>query len=150
MTPPNVLDVLIEGARKARDHAGRALAEDRRSQQLTARQLDTLRHYRLEYHAQLGAALTHGINVGALNNYQRFIDSLDVAIGSAGQQLRQHTSKVHASQQRWKQEQRQLSSYDTLANRRAARACLAETRREQLRSDEANTNVHARRQSAAP
>lgn len=149
MTPSNVLDTLIEESRKSRDHAGRILADDRRAQQLTARQLDTLRHYKREYHAKLSDALAHGMDVGALANYQRFIHSLDNAIGSAGRQLQQDTSSVHASQQRWKQEQRQLCSYDTLASRRAARACQAETRREQRRSDELNNNAHARRQAGA-
>lgn len=149
MTPSNVLDTLIEESRKSRDHAGRVLADDRRAQQLTARQLDTLKHYKHEYHAKLSDALAHGIDVGALNNYQRFIDSLDSAIGSADRQLQQDTSNVRASQQRWKQEQKQLSSFGTLADRRAARASQAEARREQRRNDELNTNVHVRRRADA-
>lgn len=149
MTPSNVLDVLIEESRKSRDHAGCTLAEDRRTQQLTARQLDTLKHYKHEYHARLGDALVRGIDVGALHNYQRFIHSLDDAIGSAGLQLQQNTDRVHVSQQRWRQQQRQLSSYDTLATRRGARLDLAESRQEQRSHDELSNNVHARRQSGA-
>lgn len=148
MTPSNVLDTLIEERRKSRDDAGRVLADHRRAQQLTARQLDTLKHYKHEYHAKLSDALAHGIDVGALDNYQRFIHSLDNAIGSAGRQLQQDTSTVQASQQRWKQEQKQLSSYGTLADRRAARATRDEAQREQRRSDEMNNNTHARRQSS--
>ncbi|MGH8153329.1 MAG: flagellar export protein FliJ [Rhodanobacteraceae bacterium] len=146
MTPSNVLDTLIEESRKSRDHAGRALAEDRRTQQLTTQQLDALRHYKHEYHAGLGNALVRGIDIGTLHNYQRFIHSLDDAIGNAGLQLQQNTDRVHASQQRWTQQQRQLSSYDTLATRRAARLDLAESRREQRSNDELSNNMHARRQ----
>lgn len=143
----NPLDTLIEESRKARDKAGRTLAEDRRTQQQTARQLDTLTHYKQEYHRRLHDALMEGLDVGLLNNYQSFIHSLDDAIGTAGVRLQQHSNKVSTSQQQWRQRQKQLSSFDTLASRRDAREQLKQVRQEQRRSDEATNNAQARQRS---
>jgi len=143
----NPLDALIEESRKSRDKVGRTLAEDRRTQQQTARQLDTLTHYKQEYRRRLHDALMDGMDVGLLNNYQSFIHSLDDAIGCAGVRLQQHSNKVSASQQQWRQQQKQLSSYDTLASRRTAREHLKQTRQEQRRNDEATNNAQARQRS---
>lgn len=150
MKTSNPLDTLIEQSRDARDHAGQVLAQDRRAERLTAQQLDTLQTYRQEYHRKLHAALMAGMNVGELNNYQRFMQSLDVAIGNAGTRLQQNNNKVSSSQQQWRQQQRQLASYDTLANRRATREQSRQTRQEQRRSDEATTNTQARQRSRHP
>lgn len=143
----NPLDTLIEESRKARDKAGRTLAEDRRTQQQTARQLDTLTHYKQEYRRRLHDALMEGLDVGLLNNYQSFIHSLDDAIGTAGVRLQQHSNKVNTSQQQWRQRQKQLSSFDTLAGRRNAREQLKQVRQEQRRCDEATSNAQARQRS---
>ncbi|WP_394373808.1 flagellar FliJ family protein, partial [Alloalcanivorax marinus] len=53
--------------------------------------------------------------------------------------------RAPASRDQWQQRQRQLSSYDTLAQRRAAQARHQEQRREQRASDETNNNAVARR-----
>lgn len=143
----NPLDALIEESRKARDRAGRTLADDRRTQHQAAQQLDTLTHYKQEYRRRLHDALMDGMDVGLLNNYQSFIHSLDDAIGCAGARLQQHSNKVSISQQQWRQEQKQLSSYDTLASRRIAREQLKQLRQEQRRSDEATNNAQARQRS---
>lgn len=150
MKPSNPLDTLIEQSREARDRAGQALAQDRRAERLTAQQLDTLQNYRQEYHRRLHAALMAGMNVGALNDYQRFMQSLDAAIGNAGLRLEQSSHKVAGSQQQWRQQQRQLSSYDTLASRRAAREQQQQARQDQRRSDEATTNTQARQRARHP
>lgn len=150
MKAANPLDTLIEQSRDARDRAGQVLARDRRTEQLTAQQLDTLQGYRHEYHRKLHAALMAGMNVGELNNYQRFMQSLDVAIGNAGVRLKQDGNKVTTSKQQWRARQQQLSSYDTLASRRAAREQARQARQEQRRSDEATTNTQARQRSRNP
>ena len=50
-----------------------------------------------------------------------------------------------ASQQHWQQRQRQLSSYDTLAARRAEQQRRQEQRRELRDNDELTNNAMARR-----
>jgi flagellar protein FliJ len=145
MNASNPLDTLIEQSRKARDQAGRSLADDRRGQAQSAAQLDALRRYRQEYCRRLQDAMGRGIDAATLANYRRFIRSLDDAIDAALRALDQQQEKVAASQQHWKQRQRQLSSYDTLASRRAEQARQQEQRRERRDNDEQTNNAIARR-----
>ncbi|HAS28573.1 MAG TPA: flagellar export protein FliJ, partial [Alcanivorax sp.] len=111
----------------------------------SAAQLDALRRYRHEYCRRLQDAMSRGIDAATLANYRRFIRSLDDAIDKALQALDQQQEKVAASQQHWQQRQRQLSSYDTLAARRAEQERRQEQRRELRDNDELTNNAMARR-----
>ncbi len=112
---------------------------------MDAAELDALRRYRQEYCRRLQDAMSRGIDAATLANYRRFIRSLDDAIDTALRALDQQDEKVAASQQHWQQRQRQLSSYDTLAERRAAQQRQREQRRELRDNDELTNNAMARR-----
>lgn len=144
MSAAKPLDLLIEQSRKVRDQAGRSLADERRGETQAAARLHTLTEYRGEYAQRLQAAMNQGIDAASLANYQRFIHSLDAAIEQAREALRHQGDRVSASQQNWRQSQRRLSSYDTLATRRAARAHQERERYEQRQSDEQTQNTLAR------
>lgn len=141
----NPLDTLIDKSREARDHAGRALAEERRGQQHSADQLRALEQYRSDYQRQLQDAMRAGIDATSLDNYRRFIHSLDDAIDHARRALEQQNDRVIASRDQLNQRQRRLSSYDTLASRRAKEAQTQEARRERRDNDEMTTHAMARR-----
>jgi len=148
MKHANPLDTLIEQSRQARDRAGKQLAEDRSRERSADRQLDTLRQYKSEYQSRMRQAMAAGIDVVTLDNFHRFIGSLDDAIVHADDQLTDSRHRVDASRNQWQQKQRKLSSYDTLAQRRAARRREQEKRHEQRRSDDINTTAQARKQCA--
>lgn len=150
MKSANPLDTLIEESRKARDQAGQTLARDRQGQQQAALQLDTLQRYRQEYRGRLQGALERGLDAITLDNYRRFILSLDDAIDRAGENLQQHGRQVSASQQDWRERQTRLASYDTLASRRARREQQQQTRREQRHNDELGNRAHARQRTGGP
>ncbi|MFG6176430.1 flagellar export protein FliJ [Halomonas sp. THAF12] len=139
------LDNLTELAREARDLAGQRLAGDRRSVDQIIAQLESLQRYRAEYAAQLQVALREGIDPASMHNYQRFLASLDDALVRARQALEEQRRRVAHSQRHWQQEQRRLSSYDTLAERRAEAQRRAEQRREQRDTDELVTQRWLRR-----
>lgn len=139
------LDNLTERARAARDQAGQKLAGERRSVDQIVAQLESLQHYRGEYAAQLQAALREGIDPASMHNYQRFLASLDDALARARQALNEQHHRVERSQRHWQQEQRRLSSYDTLAERRAMAQRRAERRRDQRDTDELVTQRWLRR-----
>ncbi|MCC4310038.1 flagellar export protein FliJ [Alcanivorax marinus] len=145
MTASTPLDTLIDKSRDARDQAGRLLADERRGEAQSAAQLRALEQYRADYGRQLQDAMNAGIDAARLGDYRRFIRSLDDAIEQARRALAQQGERVAASRDQWQQRQRQLSSYDTLAQRRAAQARHQEQRREQRASDETNNNAVARR-----
>ncbi|SFC62185.1 flagellar FliJ protein [Microbulbifer thermotolerans] len=148
MKASDPLNTLIDQSRKARDAAGRLLAEEQRGGETTAAQLKTLQEYRREYCQRLQEAMARGISSAALDDYNRFIRSLDGAIARAQAALDQQQERIAASRDHWRQRQRQLSSYNTLAARRTERERQQEQRRERLQSDEITQNILARRQSA--
>lgn len=139
------LDTLTELAREARDAAGQTLANERRSQQQAATQLDTLRRYRLEYATRMQNAMHNGIDPATLHNYQQFLASLDAAVDRARAALEDHSQRVEGCQQHWREEQKRLTSYDTLANRRQEKARRLEQRQEQRHNDEMSSNSLLRR-----
>ncbi|MFY0989089.1 flagellar export protein FliJ [Halomonas sp. C05BenzN] len=130
------LETLVDLARDARDQAGQALAGERRSEQQVAGQLESLGRYRLEYAQRLQQAMREGIDPATMRNYQRFLDSLDDALDRARQALAAQQQRVGQRQVQWQQEQRKLSSYDTLVSRRAMEQNLQEQRRELRASDD--------------
>ncbi|HET7267190.1 MAG TPA: flagellar export protein FliJ [Oleiagrimonas sp.] len=147
MKPNSPLETLIDQSRKSRDLAGRTLAADRQGQQQAAEQLDALQQYKHEYCTKLHDSLARGVDAITLDNYRRFIRSLDHAIGQAGAQLQEQSSKVTASKEHWHDKQKRLSSLDTLANRQAAREREREGRIEQRLNDELTNNMQARKRA---
>lgn len=130
------LETLVDLARDARDQAGQALAGERASERQVAGQLESLGRYRLEYAQRLQQAMHEGIDPATMRNYQQFLDSLDDALARARQALAAQQQRVGHSQAQWQQEQRKLSSYDTLVSRRAMQQSLQEQRRELRTSDD--------------
>ncbi len=144
------LDMLTDLARDARDQAGKLLAQERQTQQQTEAQLHSLNRYRVEYAERLQQAMRDGIDPATMYNYQQFLASLDAALSRARKALAAQQKRVQQSQQHWQQEQRKLSSYDTLASRRLLEEHRRQARHEQKVSDDMVTNRLARQQSDKP
>lgn len=142
------LDTLIELARGQRDQAGQALAGERQNEQQVAGQLEALNQYRLEYAQKLQQAMRDGIDPATMRNYQQFLDSLDAALARAREALAAQQQRVGQRQAQWQQEQRKLSSYDTLASRRDAQQRCQEARQELRMSDELINGRLARMRSS--
>ena len=146
----NQLDMLTDLARDARDQAGKLLAQERQTQQQTEAQLQSLNRYRAEYAERLQHAMRDGIDPATMYNYQQFLASLDAALVRARQALTAQQKRVQQSQQHWQQEQRKLSSYDTLASRRLLEEHCRQARYEQKATDDFVTSRVARQQSDKP
>ncbi|MDM7482521.1 MAG: flagellar export protein FliJ [Halomonas sp.] len=138
------IDMLTGLARDARDQAGKLLAQERQTEQQTEAQLASLSRYRVEYAERLQQAMREGIDPATMYNYQQFLASLDAALSRARQALAAQQKRVQQSQQNWQQEQRRLSSYDTLASRRLLEEHRRQARHEQKANDELVTNRMAR------
>jgi len=141
------LDMLTHLAKDARDQAGQLLAKERQTEQQTQAQLQALHQYRSEYSERLQAAMRKGIDPASMYNYQQFLASLDDALARAKQALVEQEQRVNKTQEQWRQEQRKLSSYDTLASRRQLDAQRQENRQEQKTNDDLVTSRLANRQS---
>ncbi|PRY64593.1 flagellar FliJ protein [Vreelandella songnenensis] len=144
------LEMLTGMAKDARDQAGKLLAHERQTEQQTAAQLQSLSQYRAEYAERLQKAMREGIDPATMYNYQQFLASLDAALSRARQALIAQQQRVQKSQQHWQQEQRKLSSYDTLATRRLSEEHRRLERSEQKTNDDLVTGRLARQRNETP
>lgn len=144
MKPNNSLAILCELAEEARNKAAQLLAGERQSQAQLQSQLNTLCEYRVEYMARLNECMDQGIDAVALQDYWRFLDSLDRAIENAKQSLQVQAKRVTSRQEDWQVEQRRLMSFNTLASRRSAQIQKAEQRKEMRQQDEIASNLFLR------
>ncbi|MBE0403388.1 MULTISPECIES: flagellar export protein FliJ [Halomonas] len=144
------LEMLTGLAKDARDQAGQLLAHERQTEQQTAAQLQSLSQYRTEYAERLQKAMREGIDPATMYNYQQFLASLDAALSRARQALIAQQQRVQQSQQHWQQEQRKLSSYDTLTTRRLSEEHRRLERHEQKTNDDLVTSRLARQHNEKP
>jgi len=130
------LDMLRDLAKESTDEAARALGRLNAQRAQAEQQLGMLHDYRQDYLQRLQSAMQAGMAVADCQNYQRFISTLDDAIGQQTSVLRAVEEQVARGRQHWQQEQRKLNSFDALSQRQARAELIAEGRREQRASDE--------------
>ena len=130
------LDTLIGLAKDSADDAARALGRLSAERNHAEQQLSMLQEYRQDYLARLQAAMQAGMSAADCHNYQRFIATLDDAIGQQAAVLRQADSHLAQGRAHWQQQQRRLNSFDALAQRERRAQAIVQTRREQRASDE--------------
>lgn len=144
------LDTLIDLARSARDSAGQQLAGARQTEMQLRQQVQQLETYRMEYVRKLQTTLKNGASLATVNDYRRFIVSLDDAIVRAQTELANRQLLVNERQLALQHEQRRLKSYDTLMSRREQTLLRQQERRELRHTDEINTNTYARQRMHEP
>jgi len=142
------LDTLIGLAKDSADDAARALGRLSAERNHAEQQLSMLQDYRQDYLARLQAAMQSGMSAADCHNYQRFIATLDDAIGQQAAVLRQADSHLAQGRTHWQQQQRRLNSFDALAERERRAQAVVETRREQRASDEFAARIAYRQASA--
>ncbi len=130
------LDMLINLAKESTDEAARLLGRLSAERTNAERQLGMLHDYRQDYLERLQQAMTTGMSANDCHNYQRFIGTLDDAIGQQQNVLRQADENLAKGRLYWQQEKRKLSSYDALAQRELRAQAVVESRREQRANDE--------------
>ena len=78
-------------------------------------------------------------------NFQRFIDTLDVAMGQQRTAMETTDTRLHASKLEWQSRMQKLNSFETLQNRAQQQENLRVARIEQRETDEfAANSVRAR------
>jgi flagellar FliJ protein len=130
------MDTLIDLAKEAVDEATRDLGRLQIEYSQGERQLDLLHGYRQDYLNRLQESMRAGMAAADCHNYQRFITTLDEAIAQQTQIMQTLTSNLARGRLHWQQQQRKLSAFETLAERRENTARIAQNRREQRNSDE--------------
>lgn len=136
MSQSNALHTLKDLAEKDVDNAALRLGEMRRGCQNAQDQLNMLIDYQHEYRNNLNQDMSQGIASTRWQNYQQFISTLEKAIDQHRQQLLQWNSKVDQALNFWKEKKQRLQAWQTLTDRQASAALVAENRLDQKRMDE--------------
>ncbi|KNC09744.1 flagellar biosynthesis chaperone [Klebsiella sp. RIT-PI-d] len=136
MTQNNALSTLKDLAEKDVDNAALRLGEMRRGCQQAQEQLQMLMNYQDEYQSSLNTDMSQGIGSQRWQNYQQFIQTLEKAIDQHRQQLMQWNHKVDQAMNVWREKKQRLQAWQTLSDRQASAALLAENRLDQKKMDE--------------
>ncbi|ELQ6061415.1 flagella biosynthesis chaperone FliJ [Cronobacter sakazakii] len=136
MKQNGALNTLKDMAEKEVDDAALRLGEMRRGCQQAEEQLSMLMNYQQEYRNNLNQTMTQGIASNRWVNYQQFIQTLEKAIEQHRLQLTQWNTKVDQALSFWKEKKQRLQAWQTLQDRQASAALLAENRLDQKRMDE--------------
>ncbi|EWM44819.1 flagellar export protein FliJ [Bordetella holmesii 70147] len=140
------MDMLISLAKDSTDEAARELGRLNAARSNAERQLTMLHDYRQDYLKRLQDAMVAGMPAADCHNYQRFIGTLDDAIGQQTNVLQKADMQLLQGRLDWQREKRKLSSFDTLAERDARSRAMTEARREQRANDEISARL-VRRQA---
>ncbi|AIR00941.1 flagella biosynthesis chaperone FliJ [Pluralibacter gergoviae] len=136
MTQHGALNTLKTLAEQEVDSAARLLGEMRRGCQQAEEQLTMLMNYQLEYQTGLNGDMAQGIASLRWQNYQQFIQTLETAIEQHRRQLIQWQNKVEQALGAWREKKQRLQAWQTLQERQASAARLAENRLDQKKMDE--------------
>ena len=136
MARTSSIDTLIDLAKDHRDEAAKALGVLNNAHQLSQQQLDALIRYRQEYREQLDQAMNTGVSMARLDNFQRFLTTLDLAIAQQTQAVSTNERRVDSGKRHWQSQHQRYRSFDVLAQRRRDSEMARENRREQQDTDE--------------
>lgn len=130
------LATLIELAQKKNDEAARRLGLLQKAHLGAEQKLQMLQQYRQEYVNQLDEQMRQGTPASQVRNFQHFIATLDGAIEQQRLVTQQADTRLDHGRSDWQHSKRQLTSFDTLAERARQQEALASYKREQRDSDE--------------
>lgn len=130
------LATLIELAQKKNDEATRRLGQLQKAHLGAAQKLEMLQQYRQEYVNQLDEQMRQGVPASQVRNFQHFIGTLDGAIEQQRAVTEQADTRLGHGRSDWQHSKRQLTSFDTLAERARQHEALASYKKEQRDSDE--------------
>ncbi|TGD73149.1 flagellar export protein FliJ [Mangrovimicrobium sediminis] len=139
------LEYLIGKAEKLRDSAGVELARSRNTEQQISDQIEMLTQYRQEYRRRLNQALLKGTPLHTVRDIQSFLVSLDQAIDNAYAYHEKQQRQTEDSFAEMSRCQRELSSFNTLVQRRQAAHARELDRRERKEQDALATRIHQRK-----
>lgn len=145
MPPSLPLDTLSELAQDQLEQATLALGQLQQNLLAAQQQLEMLEGYLHDYRVRLQDSIQHGLSAAGWQNYQRFISTLEGAIGEQRNVVTQAESRLSAGRTNWQSCKQRLNSFDTLRTRREQARTVVENRREQRANDEFSARLVQRR-----
>jgi flagellar FliJ protein len=142
---PSNLTMLIEITRTARDAAAAQRARCQLQTDQARAQLETLRGYALDYGRRAQATMSSGCDVAAQNNLRAFNGRLTAAIEVQTLDVARRAHTLAIADEELAQQQRRLTSIETLLARQTDAARQKQARREQKSTDELASGASADR-----
>ena len=136
MIKPFSLQPLVHLSQQKNDAATRKFGKLNQQQQAAQAKLDTLIQYRKDYQARFQEAVQSGMSQSDLCNFQNFIQRLDEAIAQQSNTNEQARNLVQAGRTELQDTQRNMKSFDTLAQRHMESEKKLEAKSEQRQQDE--------------
>ncbi|MDN0088798.1 flagellar export protein FliJ [Yersinia nurmii] len=136
MKSQSPLVTLRDLAQKAVEKASTQLGQVRQSYLQAEQQLNMLLNYQDEYRVKLNDTLCNGMASSTWQNYQQFIQTLELAIDQHRQQLLQWNQRVDLAVKHWQEKQQRLNAFETLQERAETTQRHHENRMDQKLMDE--------------
>ena len=133
---------LVHLAHQKNDDATRKFGQLIQQQQAAQIKLHTLEQYREDYQTRLQQAVRSGINQTSLRNFQDFIRRLNEAVAQQRNVIEQMHHLMQAGRNELANTQRNMKSFDTLAQRHLENEKKLEGKIEQRQQDE-HTGRHS-------
>lgn len=133
---------LVHLAHQKNDDSTRKFGQLIQQQQAAQTKLYTLEQYREDYQTRLQQAVRNGIDQTSLRNFQDFIRRLDEAVAQQRNAIEQMHHLMQAGRNELANTQRNMKSFDTLAQRHLESEKKLEVKLEQRQQDE-HTGRHA-------
>lgn len=146
MATDSPLHTLIDLTKERSDEAARQLQTITTTRNGAQEQLATLHVYRQDYIERFEKASAEGMSAANYHNFRQFIATLDEAISQQNNMVSQLDLKVEQSKQRWFDQKRQLTSYETLLSRQEIERQTQLNRTEQKLNDEMSMHQYRRQQ----
>ncbi len=136
MSKKFTLQPLLDLAQDKLDDAAKALQTAKAEWQQAEQQLAQLQQFKLEYQQRLLESQRHGMSIGAVRDFQRFLHKLDTAIEQQYKYITHCQRQWEARQQDWMNARKELKAYDTLATRHQRQEEQRQAKRDQKILDE--------------
>ncbi|MBK1781559.1 flagellar export protein FliJ [Advenella sp. WQ 585] len=143
-------ETLHELAVQKMDDKAKVVAQTEANLTQASKQLEMLGEYRLDYIARLQARLKEGMSSAQCVNFQRFISTLEEALGQQRAIITQLGKQVEKEREAWFESRREVNSMQALIDRRKQEQLKIANRQEQKMNDEfaARAYFASRRQAS--
>lgn len=143
-------ETLHELAVQKMDDRARVVAQTEANITQSTKQLEMLEQYRLDYIARLQNRLQEGMSSAQCVNFQKFISTLEEALGQQRVIIAQLEKQVEKEREAWFEARREVNSMQALIDRKKQEQLKIANRQEQKMNDEfaARAYLASRRQQS--
>lgn len=127
---------VVRVAEAREKQAASALGEAQAHLQSQLARLEELQNYQIDYLQRLQATARQGITASRMQDFQRFLENLKVAIKQQETLVQIANRSLELKKQHWFENRGKLKSYDNVMERYITEENTQQNKREQIETDE--------------